>query len=140
LKPFDTLVRRLMLQPDFIVRSNHPYRLGRNIRIDEKGVHLTVWSRTPGSADAVARQHVLRTLEENGIPPEVVEIEAQKGSCHAAIFIDQNPTTHPCSLNIRTVGCRQRLTFPLTEKAEGWFVSDQGVISASLRLVPLGGA
>lgn len=123
-------IRRAAVSSNCHFKSDDPYHIAPTLKVDKHGLHIVVVSKTTRSVEGVIRQKVLRTLEENGIPNEVVHIDPTTTVHGVATFFNQN-AVNGVGQGRATMGFRRTFTFGLTEEAAGWF----GEGSQTLRLV-----
>lgn len=110
-------IRKAAVSPNCHFKSYDPYHIAPKMTVDRHGIHIVVVSKTTRSVEGVIRQKVFRTLEENGIPNEVVHIDPTTTVHGVATFFNQNA----CDEGRAFMGFRRTFTFGLTGEAAGWF-------------------
>jgi hypothetical protein len=99
--------------------------------VDEEGVHLKAASQFAPPIIGVIRQKVFRTLEENGVPNEIVHIDPEVTSELPSDFV----STFGAEQGSVCKGKRRRFTFRFTKYVGEWFLDEEGRRCGTLKIV-----
>lgn len=129
-------LRKLYLQENFRLTTDLAYQFDERLFATEAGVGVALWINDEDDGEKIARRAVFTTLEENGIPSNILHFDPIVHHLGVGTYTNQNPRCKKFAVGRSVIGRLHYFLFPFREiEDRAWFLTEDGVVSTRLALV-----
>lgn len=130
-------LRKLYLQDSFDPPTHLPYQFDQRLFATEAGVGVALWISCEDVGEKLARRAVFTTLEENGIPSDILDYDALVYNLGTGPYTNENQNQgQKFPVGKVILGKLHCFMFPFHEaNSRVWFVTEDDVVSTRLTLI-----